>query len=65
MADVRKQDKQLKKDQSVGREVRSDVEEHIRDGRDSQPLIKNPNRDKARGDWDRTGVHHDEDVNNT
>lgn len=62
MADVRKQDKQLKKDQSVGRDVRSEVEEHTRDGRDSQPIIKNPNRDKARGDWDRTGVHHDEDV---
>jgi hypothetical protein len=64
MADVRKQDKQLKKDQSVGREVRSDVEEHVRDRRDSQPLIKNPNRDQARGDWDRTGDHHDEVVEN-
>jgi hypothetical protein len=58
MADVRKQDKQLKKDQSVGRDVRSEVEEQIREGADSQPLIKNPNRDKARGDWDRSGVRH-------
>jgi hypothetical protein len=62
MADVRKQDKQLKKDQSAAREVRVDVEDEIRDGSNSQPLIKNPNRDHARGDWDRTGVHHDEVV---
>ena len=62
MADVRRQDKLLKRDQSVGRDVRSEVEEHIRDGRDSQPLIKKPNRDQARGDSDRSGIHHDEDV---
>lgn len=62
MADVRKQDKQLKKDQSAAREVRVDVEDQIRDGSNSQPLIKNPNRDHARGDRDRTGVHHDEVV---
>jgi hypothetical protein len=64
MADVRKLQKQLKKDQSVAREVRSEVEERTRDGADSQPLIKNPNRDQARGDWDRSGVHHDEEVPN-
>jgi hypothetical protein len=61
MADVRKQSKQLKRDQSVGREVRNELEEHIRDG-DPQPLIKNPNRDRARGDCDRTGNHHDEEI---
>jgi hypothetical protein len=64
MPEVRKHDKQLKRDQSVGRDVRSEIEEHTRAGRDSQPLIKNPNRDKARGDWDRTGDHHDELVEN-
>jgi hypothetical protein len=62
MADARKEDKQLKRDQSVGRDVRTEVEEQMRDGADSQPIIKNPNRDKARGDWDRTGDHHDENV---
>jgi hypothetical protein len=62
MADVRKQDKQIKKDPSVGRDVRTEVEEQVRDGSDSQPLIKKPNRDRARGDWDRTGDHHDEGI---
>jgi hypothetical protein len=59
MADVRKGDKQLKKDQQGPREVREDVAEQVRDRADSQPLVKNPNRDQARGDWDRTGDHHD------
>jgi hypothetical protein len=38
------------------------VAEQIRDGADSQPLIKHPNRDQARGDWDRTGLRRDQDV---
>jgi hypothetical protein len=50
--------KQLKKDQQVRREVRQDVREEIRSG-GSQPLIRQPNRDQARGDWDRTGDHQD------
>jgi hypothetical protein len=62
MADVRKQDKQLKKDRSVSREVRDEVADQVRDGADSQPRIRNPNRDRARGDWDRTGDHHDEEI---
>jgi len=55
MAGVRKEEKQIKKDQ---RDVREEVAEQLRD-RDSQPIVKNPNRDRARGDWDRTGDHHD------
>jgi len=55
-----KNDKQLKRDQSGSREVRNDVADEIRDGSDAQPIIKHPNRDRARGDWDRTGDHHDE-----
>jgi hypothetical protein len=62
MAQVRKQDKQLKKDPKVARDVRNEVNELMRDGSDAKPLIKNPNRDQARGDWDRTGLHHDEEV---
>jgi hypothetical protein len=62
MAQVRKQDKQLKKDSNVARDVRNEVSELIRDGSDARPLIKNPNRDQARGDWDRTGLHHDEEI---
>jgi len=55
---TRGDDKQLKKDQQVRREVRQDVGEEIHSG-GSQPLIRQPNRDQARGDWDRTGDHHD------
>jgi len=62
MADVRKATKQLKRDQSIGRDVRSEVEEQMRDGADSQPIIRNPNRDKARGDLDRTGGRHDDTI---
>ena len=49
-------DKQLKRDQQVRREVRQEVSEEIRSG-DTQPLIRRPNRDQARGDWDRSGDH--------
>jgi hypothetical protein len=62
MAAVRKQSKELKKDQSVRRELRNELDDQVRDGANPRPLIKNPNRDQARGDWDRTGHHHDEDV---
>jgi hypothetical protein len=59
MAGVRKQQKQLRKDQMGPREVLDEVADEIRDGRDSQPIVKNPNRDRARGDRDRSGNHHD------
>jgi hypothetical protein len=59
MADVRREEKQIRKDQQGPRDVRDEVAEQIRDGRNSQPMLKNPNRDQARGDWDRTGDHHD------
>ena len=61
MAETRKEQKMLKKDQRGAREIREEVGERIRDGADSQPIIRNPNRDRARGDWDRTGDHHDEE----
>jgi hypothetical protein len=51
-------EKPLKKDQQVRREVQQEVREEIRSS-DSKPLIRQPNRDQARGDWDRTGNHHD------
>jgi hypothetical protein len=60
MAEVRRQDKQLKRDHSVSRDVRNDVADQMRDVSDTKPIIKHPNRDQARGDWDRTGSHHDE-----
>jgi hypothetical protein len=62
MTDVRRNpDKLLKKEQRGVRETREEVLEEIRSS-DVQPLVKNPNRDRARGDWDRTGDHHDEEV---
>ncbi len=51
--------KQLKKDQRLTRDVRQDIEEESRPGA-TKPLHRQPNRDHARGDWDRTGLHHDE-----
>jgi len=51
-------DKRIKKDQAGPREARQEVLEEIHSG-DAQPLIRQPNRDRARGDWDRTGDHQD------
>ena len=48
-----------KKDQSVQREVNRDIEQERGEGR-TDTQYKNPNRDPARGDWDRTGRHVDE-----
>jgi hypothetical protein len=53
MANPRRTDKTLKKDQSTAREDRRDVEEQIRGGA-TKPGMRNPNRDQARGDWDRS-----------
>ena len=62
MTDVRRNlEKLLKKEQRSVRETREEVLEEIRSS-DVQPLVKNPNRDRARGDRDRTGDHHDEEV---
>jgi hypothetical protein len=59
MADKRRSEKLLKKDASGPREVREEIGQEIRPS-PTEPLQKNPNRDRARGDRDRSGVHHDE-----
>ena len=51
--------KLLKKDQSSTREVREELSEEIRSSA-HQPRARQPNRDRARGDWDRTGLHRDQ-----
>ena len=51
----------MKKDQKAPREVIVETDEQIRSS-GTKPRIENPNRDRARADWDRTGDHHDEDV---
>jgi len=55
---TRGDDKQLKRDQQVRRDVQKEVGEQIRSS-EANPIIRQPNRDQARGDWDRTGNHHD------
>lgn len=57
----RDQEKRTRRDQQVRREVRQDVEEEIRSS-GAQPLIRQPNRDQARGDWDRSRTHQDVDT---
>jgi hypothetical protein len=59
MTDRKRSVKLLKKDSSGAREVRQEIGEEIKPSA-TQPRQKNPNRDRARGDWDRTGIHHDE-----
>jgi len=51
--------KELKKDQQVRREVLSDIGSEIAQDR-TATQYRNPNRDQARGDWDRTGRRTDE-----
>ena len=52
--------KEIKKDQQVRREVLSEIGTEIAQDR-TNPHYRNPNRDQARGDWDRTGRHTDEE----
>ena len=61
MADNRRgESKQLRKDQQVRREVRSDMGVEAPSSA-SGPQYRNANRDQARGDRDRTGRRTDED----
>jgi hypothetical protein len=55
----RGESKQLKKDQQVRREVLSEVGSEITQDH-AAPQYRNPNRDQARGDSDRSGRHTDE-----
>ena len=60
MADrSRAQNRDIKKDQQIRREVLGEIGSEIDQARTS-PQYRNANRDQARGDWDRTGRHTDE-----
>jgi len=60
MADRRRGvSKELKRDQLVRREVLSDIGAEIAQDR-TAAQYRNPNRDQARGDWDRSRRHMDE-----
>jgi hypothetical protein len=55
----RGESKELKKDQQVRREVLDEIgAEIVQDG--SAAHYRNPNRDQARGDWDRSQRRTDE-----
>jgi hypothetical protein len=56
----RGESKDLKKDQTIRREVRDEIGSEAGQG-SSGTTYRNPNRDQARGDWDRTGRHTDEE----
>ena len=51
--------KEIKKDQQVRREVLDEIGSEITQDH-TEPRYRNPNRDQARGDWDRSGRHTDE-----
>jgi hypothetical protein len=51
--------KEIKKDQQVRREVLGELGTEI-DQERTPAQYRNPNRDQARGDWDRTGRRTDE-----
>jgi len=55
----RGESKDVKRDQQVRREVRSEIGSEIAQAHTS-PRYRNPNRDQARGDSDRSGRHTDE-----
>jgi hypothetical protein len=60
MSDRRRgESKDLKKDQQVRREVLGEIRSEISQDR-TRANYRNPNRDQARGDWDRSGRHADE-----
>jgi hypothetical protein len=60
MADRRRgESKQIKKDQSVRRETLDEIGSEISQT-GSEAAYRNPNRDQARGDWDRSRRHMDE-----
>ena len=55
----RGESRELKKDQQVRREVLGVIGSEIMQDR-TTAQYRNPNRDQARGDWDRSGRHADE-----
>jgi hypothetical protein len=60
MTDRRRgESKELRKDQQVRREVLGEIGTEIAQDRTSAHY-RNPNRDQARGDWDRSGFHTDQ-----
>jgi len=61
MATSDRDDKALRKEPQPVREAHEELQENIRSS-GVKPLEPNLNRDRARGDWDRTREHGDEEV---
>lgn len=62
MADRRRgESKEIRKDQQVRREVLDEIGSEIAQDR-TPAQYRNPNRDQARGDWDRSRRHTDENA---
>jgi hypothetical protein len=60
MSDRRRgESKEIKKDQQIRREVLGEIGSEIAQDH-TTPQYRNPNRDQARGDWDRSGRRTDE-----
>jgi len=59
MAEAKRNTTSTRKDQQSPRDVRDEISEEIQSGV-VQPRQTHPNRGRARGDWDRTGNHHDQ-----
>lgn len=61
MSDRRRgESKELKKDQQARRDVRDEISAETPPEQASGTMYRNPNRDQARGDWDRSRRHGDE-----
>jgi len=60
MPDRRHDSKELKRDQTVRREVRDEIGSETLQSR-IRAAYRNANRDQARGDWDRSRRRTDED----
>ena len=52
--------KELKKAHTARREVLEEIGSEITQAH-TEPTYRNPNRDQARGDWDRSGRRNDEE----
>jgi hypothetical protein len=60
MSDNRRgESKEIKKDQQIRREVLEEIGSEVVQER-TPAHYRNPNRDQARGDWDRSRRHTDE-----
>ncbi len=60
MSDRRRDESpEIKKDQQVLREVLDEISTEIKQDH-TEAHYRNPNRDQARGDWDRSRRHTDE-----